>query len=301
MNEVQRKNRNQERLSECHAGFAAPVAKLIEQLEGHGFRPRIQDAWRSPATQQALFVAGKSKLRWGFHNATGANGEKEALAIDLLDDDQPLEPSTRYVLVLAALAGDLKLRTGALWGLPTDLRGATKAAIAERRFDAAVKVGWDPCHVEVTGISVTAARDQGKRPAAAKPAAELAAAAGPAAVAEMPCNCYSHWVFDGPLRLGLKVVTSTGASQNTVTLQIFQTAGPDQTRTFHHEQLAVGVTVDLPPGGVTAWQLAVVPLSGQSAAAKTTVAIDGATICECTCASAGTKFAGQWQITTVAP
>jgi hypothetical protein len=164
MNETARKKRNRDRLAECHPGFAAPLAKLIERLEEHGFRPRIQDAWRSPERQKELFAAGKSKLEWGFHNATGAGGERESLAVDLLDDDQPLGPSSRYVLTLAVLAGDLGLRTGALWGLSKNLRKATVEAIARRKFDAAVKIGWDPCHVEITGISVAAARDQGKRP-----------------------------------------------------------------------------------------------------------------------------------------
>jgi hypothetical protein len=164
MNEAARKKRNRDRLAECHPGFAAPLAKLIERLEEQGFRPRIQDAWRSPERQKELFAAGKSKLEWGFHNPTGPNGEKEALAVDLLDDDQPLGPSSRYVLTLAALAGDLGLRTGALWGLSKNLREATADAIAQRKYGAEVKIGWDPCHVEITGISVAAARDQGKRP-----------------------------------------------------------------------------------------------------------------------------------------
>ena len=76
------------------------MASVIEALEGQNIRPRIQQAWRSPAEQLEAFNSGHSKLKFGYHNATGKNGEKEALAVDLLDDDAPLNPSVRYLLAV---------------------------------------------------------------------------------------------------------------------------------------------------------------------------------------------------------
>lgn len=163
MKEPQRLERNRQRLAECHPAFRRRLARVIARLEDQGLRPRIQDAWRSPQKQLEAFESGHSKLKFGFHNCTGADGAKESLAVDLLDDDSPIAPSTRYLLMLAAAARANGLDTGVLWGLPAVLKAATDAAIGGGDFDAAVKVGWDPAHVEATGITVAEAK-AGKRP-----------------------------------------------------------------------------------------------------------------------------------------
>jgi hypothetical protein len=163
MQEHQRLARNQQRLTECHEVFVEALTGVIKDMEGLGFRPRIQDAWRSPEAQLAAVASGSSELRFGFHNVTGVDGRKEALAVDLLDDDAPLESSRRYVLTLAAVARDHGLETGILWGLQRPTRERLQRAILERDFEAPGKIGWDPCHVQVTGITSAQAR-QGLRP-----------------------------------------------------------------------------------------------------------------------------------------
>jgi len=159
MTEAERNARNVQRLTECHPAFAARLQGVIKRLEGAGIRPRIQDAWRSPQDQLTAFLNGNSKVKFGFHNVPGAGGRKEALAVDLLDDNAPLAPGAPYVLRLAAAAAAEGLATGALWGLPAKRKSGTAAG----NFDAAVKIGWDPCHVEPTGITVAQAK-VGKRP-----------------------------------------------------------------------------------------------------------------------------------------
>lgn len=47
MNEAARKQRNQQRLTECFPKFAKRVKAIISDLEAQGFRPLIQDAHRS--------------------------------------------------------------------------------------------------------------------------------------------------------------------------------------------------------------------------------------------------------------
>ena len=160
MKEAARKARNAQRLTECHPAFAARLTRVITRLEDAGIRPRIQDAWRSPQDQLTAFLNGNTKVKFGFHNVTGADGRKESLAVDLLDDDAPLAPGAPYVLRLAAAEG---LATGVLWGLPAKLKSGTAAAIAAGDFDAPVKIGWDPCHVEPTGITIAQAKG-GERP-----------------------------------------------------------------------------------------------------------------------------------------
>jgi hypothetical protein len=163
MTEPQRKQRNTDRLLELFPTFRARLAKVISDLEAMGVRPRIQDGYRTPADQLKAFTSGHSKLKFGFHNVTGPNGEKESLAVDMLDDDSPLNISTSYLLKLAHFSEKNGLSTGIRWGLPKNLRTAIDEAIFAENWSAAVKVGWDPTHVEPVGITVTEARN-GKRP-----------------------------------------------------------------------------------------------------------------------------------------
>jgi hypothetical protein len=137
--------------------------RVITELEGKGLRPRIQDAWRSPGDQLKAFNNGNSKLKFGFHNVTSGTGSPESLAVDMLDDDSPLASGKPYLLQLAAAAEKAGLMTGVRWGVPKALVGAIDAAIAAKDWDANVKIGWDPTHVEPTGITVAEAKS-GKRP-----------------------------------------------------------------------------------------------------------------------------------------
>jgi hypothetical protein len=163
MQEPQRLACNVDRLTECYEVFAEALTRVIEDMQRLGFRPRIQEAWRSPEAQLEAVNSGNSELRFGFHNVTGADGRKEALAVDLLDDDAPLQPSRRYLLTLAAVAHDHGLETGITWGLQRSTRRQLERAIRERNFDAPGKFGWDPCHIQVMGMTPAQAR-QGERP-----------------------------------------------------------------------------------------------------------------------------------------
>src|SRR5258708_29977981 len=135
MNEQKRKERNTQRLTELWPAFAKKIKAVIADLEAAGLRPRIQDAYRSPADQLKAFNSGNSKLKFGFHNVTGAGGKPESLAVDLLDDDHPLASPTPYLLRLAATAQKFGLETGVLWGLPSAMQQAVKQAIASGAFN----------------------------------------------------------------------------------------------------------------------------------------------------------------------
>ena len=93
--------RNSERLTECFPPFAGVLRTALDTLKAEGFRPRIQDAWRSEADQLLAFANGNSRTKFGFHNVVGPGGEKQSLACDVLDDDNPLNPRTRFLLALA--------------------------------------------------------------------------------------------------------------------------------------------------------------------------------------------------------
>ena len=164
MNEEARKKRNEDRLTELYPTFGKRLKAVIADLEQQGLRPRIQDAWRSPEKQLEAFNSGLSKLRYGFHNVTGKDGKKEALAVDLLDDNSPNNEGREYLLRLAAAAEKQNLSTGIRWNLPQKLRDAIDTAIAAKDWKAPVKIGWDPAHVQPTGITPGEAK-KGKRPA----------------------------------------------------------------------------------------------------------------------------------------
>ncbi len=165
MTDADRKARNAQRLTECDDVFRLQLEGILAGLETKGFRPRIQEAWRSPADQQAARAAGTSQLAWGFHNATGPANQPESLAADVLDDDHPLNPSRPYLMALAHLALVHGCQTGILWGLPVALRRALGVAIAAGVTDWTGKIGWDACHVEHVGISIADAK-AGLRPSA---------------------------------------------------------------------------------------------------------------------------------------
>lgn len=158
MKETDRKKRNEARFLELHPTFRVRIKQVIVALEAKGIRPRIQDAWRSPAEQKKAYDSKHSKLLFGFHNVTASSGTPEALAVDLLDDDSPLSPSKNYLLQLAAAAEAAGLITGIRWGVPKKLIGAIDTAIASEDWDANVKVGWDPTHVQPADITIAQAK-----------------------------------------------------------------------------------------------------------------------------------------------
>lgn len=164
MKEIDRQKRNETRYAELYPTFRARLKRVISRLEASGIRPRIQDAWRSPADQRKAFESGHSKLLFGFHNITGADGTPQSLAVDLLDDDSPEAASKSYLLQLAAAAEKAGLSTGIRWGVPVKLAAAIDFAIANQQWDADVKIGWDPTHVQPTDITVAQAKS-GARPA----------------------------------------------------------------------------------------------------------------------------------------
>ncbi|WP_395089785.1 hypothetical protein [Armatimonas sp.] len=163
MTEEQRKERNAQRLTECNPIFRRKATAILEDLEGHGLRPRIQEAWRSPTRQRQLLADGFTKVRWGMHNAVTEDGNPDSLAVDILDDDQPNKESTKFLLMLTASAKAHGCVTGIGWGLSQEDRDTIRSAVTSRDFEAKVEVGWDPCHVQIGGISVQEARD-GARP-----------------------------------------------------------------------------------------------------------------------------------------
>lgn len=166
MNEQARKARNAKALEECAIWFRVRLSLVIAELENLHLRPRIQQAWRSLVDQEKAVQDGNSQVHFGYHNVTGPSGEKQAFAVDLLDDDDPLMPGTVYLLKLAWAAERHELRTLVRWGLGVDQSFLIDRAIVRQNFDMPVMVGKDPCHVQpgpLSGITIDRLRS-GWRP-----------------------------------------------------------------------------------------------------------------------------------------
>ncbi len=148
---------------DCHPVFGLRVSRIIAQLEGMGYRPRIQDAYRSPEDQAIANASGHSQVSWSFHNATSPDGTPEALAVDLLDDDHPVTPATQFLLRLAGVASRHLCETGILWGLAPALKVKLHDAIADGNWTLITPVGWDPTHVQPVDVTLSQAR-HGRRP-----------------------------------------------------------------------------------------------------------------------------------------
>lgn len=163
MLEKDRLARNQQKLAEMYPTFRVRVQALVQELESYGLRPRIHEAWRSPSDQMEAFRTGHSQLMYGFHNVTATNGTKEALAADIIDDNNPTKLVLPYIIHLLAAAEKQDLTTGVYWNLSDQHVAEIHTAVAKQDWNAKIHVGWDPLHVEVTGIRPEEAK-AGKRP-----------------------------------------------------------------------------------------------------------------------------------------
>src|ERR1043166_5752918 len=104
MNEADRIAYNNNKLQEMYLPMRPKIQAIIKEMEQYKYRPRLQQAWRSPADQLDAYKRGTSKVMFGFHNTTGANGVKEALAADIWDDDRLEQVKVDFMLHLAAAA-----------------------------------------------------------------------------------------------------------------------------------------------------------------------------------------------------
>ncbi len=155
---LRRNAENLTKLAECDLTFAGAALGILQDLESRGFRPWIRQSWRSPDDQELAFRFGQSEVLFGFHNFTGPHGEPRSFAIDIVENRDSVETSTSYAIVLAGVARRRGLTTGILWGLSDSERQIVNRAVEEGRHPRAMKIGWDPCHVEPSGVSVSAMR-----------------------------------------------------------------------------------------------------------------------------------------------
>lgn len=163
MTEDARKERNRQMLLGANPAFRTQLVGTLLEMQDSGYRPRLQCVWRSVEDEAAAHLGGHSDVTFGFHNTTTPDGKPDALAADVLDDNAPLSPSRDYVMTLVRAARAHGLDTGILWHLPENVRHALDYTIRSGGEWTGHGVGFDPCHVQCTGITIEQARD-GERP-----------------------------------------------------------------------------------------------------------------------------------------
>ena len=165
MTDAELLERNIDKLAECNPWLRAKSGAIIRDLQGHGYRPRIQEAWRSPADQLTAYNAGRSKVRWGFHNATRPDGKPDALAADIVLDGAPYTEPREFLLKLYSSARAHGLETGILFGVSAVDRVRLAKAVAAGNWSYSGPIGWDPWHVQPRPDTLTIAQaKRGERP-----------------------------------------------------------------------------------------------------------------------------------------
>lgn len=164
MTDAQRRKYNAERLLKVWSGMRPKIRAILDDLEGHGHIPLIaHNVWRSPSEQRQLVREGKSKLLYGFHNVTQADGDPESLAVDIVDARYPYNEPTKFFLHLRSSAQAHEMTTGATFGLSTKQVQRLDDVIINKDWGEKVHIGWDPWHCQPLGITPREAK-AGKRP-----------------------------------------------------------------------------------------------------------------------------------------
>lgn len=139
-------------LGDLHPAFRARVTAVLERLAARGHRAAVHRTWRDPVRQRAYRAVGASRVSWGLHCATGAEGHPEALAADIapvgLRTD---EERARFWRALRDAAEAEGLVSGGRW---------TRSGVWRTAYP---DIGWDPGHVQIAGTTLGRVRN-GWRP-----------------------------------------------------------------------------------------------------------------------------------------
>ena len=164
--EARRISQNNSNLAKMSPTMRTKIRAVLSDEEKAGYKPIIDNAvWRSKAEQLALYRKGYSKVTFSFHNASTAQGKADSLAADIVDQRWGWTGMTpkSYWLVQARSARVHGLYSGTHFGLSSANKKKLDAALDARNFGFVGPIGWDPAHVEPTGITLGQAR-KGIRP-----------------------------------------------------------------------------------------------------------------------------------------
>ena len=136
---------NDRKLQELDEQTRAIVKLVLFDLACKGYKPRINEAYRSPEDQERKFKQGLSKIKSG-------GKHQQRRAADIIDDRYGwgYECPQEFWLYLASSALARGLKPGLFFGLGVIEKLKLKRAIQSHDFEKAktLKWGWDCAHVE---------------------------------------------------------------------------------------------------------------------------------------------------------
>src|SRR5262249_48966270 len=103
------------KLASMEPNTRAKVKLVLNALSAKGFQPKIFFAWRSVAAQHELFLKGRTKVRFSFHNAQKPDGTPNAYAADIIDQRWGWEKAAETAGFWEAL-GKAAKDAGLVWG-----------------------------------------------------------------------------------------------------------------------------------------------------------------------------------------
>lgn len=155
MIEILRQKRNRDQLSLMHPEARARMTRLLLEIEWRGYRPRLQETYRTQAQQLEKWGAGLSRIRTAGPHTCTVDGKPASLATHVLDDTDPIAAGAVWWARLAIVARQNGLQTGLCFGLTDSVhRQKIEAAIQGGLVGVlAILVtherGFDPLHVEM--------------------------------------------------------------------------------------------------------------------------------------------------------
>ena len=137
--------------------FQKLVQPIMKKLEAKGYQPMLGSAYRSPKSQLEKIKTGKSKTKTvlGYHVALDEQGNKAALAVDLVDkrygwgssEKGTKEKAYEFFAALGEICKSADFSSKVKWGGDWEVK--------DRKVGSKVfKIGWDPAHIQTRRMTM---------------------------------------------------------------------------------------------------------------------------------------------------
>jgi len=144
-------------MNDVDKSFAPTVKAIMNKLRSKGHDPILGSAYRSPEEQKRLMQKGKSKTKtvFGYHVALDGEGNKAALAVDLVDSkygwgdggSQEKELGAEKFFQDLGEIVNSEFKSEVQWGgnwSPKEIK------VGDQTFTR----GWDPAHIETKKMTM---------------------------------------------------------------------------------------------------------------------------------------------------